>query len=107
MRYLALAVDYDGTAASDDKLSDAAALAIERLRISGRRVVLVTGGTHRAAHGPHAVPDATAHSRAHSRTLYLARMTDSMHRADVGSGDYRSIDTAGREPSRPFASRSR
>jgi hydroxymethylpyrimidine pyrophosphatase-like HAD family hydrolase len=43
MRYLALAVDYDGTAASNDKLSDAAALAIERLRISGRRIVLVTG----------------------------------------------------------------
>lgn len=43
MRYLALAVDYDGTAASNDRLSDAAALAIERLRISGRRIVLVTG----------------------------------------------------------------
>ena len=43
MRYLALAVDYDGTAASNDNLSDAAALAIERLRISGRRIVLVTG----------------------------------------------------------------
>lgn len=43
MRYLALAADYDGTAASDDKLSDAAALAFERLRISGRRVLLVTG----------------------------------------------------------------
>lgn len=43
MRYLALAVDYDGTAASNDKLSDEAALAIERLRISGRRIVLVTG----------------------------------------------------------------
>jgi HAD superfamily hydrolase (TIGR01484 family) len=43
MRYLALAVDYDGTAASDNTLSDAAALAIGRLRTSGRRVVLVTG----------------------------------------------------------------
>lgn len=43
MRYLALAVDYDGTAATDDRLSDAAALAIERLRTSGRRVILVTG----------------------------------------------------------------
>jgi hydroxymethylpyrimidine pyrophosphatase-like HAD family hydrolase len=43
MRYLALAVDYDGTAATDGKLSDAASLAIERLRTSGRRVVLVTG----------------------------------------------------------------
>jgi HAD superfamily hydrolase (TIGR01484 family) len=43
MRYLALAVDYDGTAARDDKLSDNAAQAIERLRISGRRSILVTG----------------------------------------------------------------
>jgi hydroxymethylpyrimidine pyrophosphatase-like HAD family hydrolase len=43
MRYLAVAVDYDGTAASDGKLSDAASSAIERLRTSGRRVVLVTG----------------------------------------------------------------
>ncbi len=43
MRYLALALDYDGTAARDDKLSDAAALAVERLRVSGRRAILVTG----------------------------------------------------------------
>lgn len=43
MRYLALAVDYDGTAASNDRLSDDARLAIERLRVSGRRIVLVTG----------------------------------------------------------------
>jgi ribonucleotide monophosphatase NagD (HAD superfamily) len=43
MRYLALAVDYDGTAASDGKLSDEASSALERLRTSGRRVVLVTG----------------------------------------------------------------
>ena len=43
MRYLALALDYDGTGASDGKLSDAASSAIERLRTSGRRVVLVTG----------------------------------------------------------------
>ncbi len=43
MRYLALAVDYDGTAALDDRLSDGAAAAIERLRVSGRRAVLVTG----------------------------------------------------------------
>jgi hydroxymethylpyrimidine pyrophosphatase-like HAD family hydrolase len=43
MRYLALAVDYDGTAASHDELADSARLAIERLRISGRRTVLVTG----------------------------------------------------------------
>jgi HAD superfamily hydrolase (TIGR01484 family) len=43
MRYLALAVDYDGTAAHDDWLSDSTASALERLRVSGRRVVLVTG----------------------------------------------------------------
>jgi HAD superfamily hydrolase (TIGR01484 family) len=43
MRYLALAVDYDGTAASGDRLSEDARLAIERLRISGRRIILVTG----------------------------------------------------------------
>ncbi len=43
MRYLALAVDYDGTAASHDKLAESARLAIERLRTSGRRIVLVTG----------------------------------------------------------------
>jgi HAD superfamily hydrolase (TIGR01484 family) len=43
MRYLALAVDFDGTAAIDDRLSDSAAAAFERLRVSGRRVVLVTG----------------------------------------------------------------
>lgn len=43
MRYLALAVDYDGTAATHDHLSDSAVGAIERLRVSGRRAVLVTG----------------------------------------------------------------
>jgi hydroxymethylpyrimidine pyrophosphatase-like HAD family hydrolase len=43
MRYLALAVDYDGTAASHDELAESARLAIERLRVSGRRIVLVTG----------------------------------------------------------------
>lgn len=43
MRYLALAVDYDGTAAEHDTLSAAAASAIERVRISGRRTILVTG----------------------------------------------------------------
>lgn len=43
MRYLALAVDYDGTAATHDQLAESARLAIERLRTSGRRVVLVTG----------------------------------------------------------------
>lgn len=43
MRYLALVADYDGTLATDGRLSEAAALALERLRISGRRALLVTG----------------------------------------------------------------
>ncbi|MBL8529895.1 MAG: HAD hydrolase family protein, partial [Burkholderiales bacterium] len=43
MRYLALVADYDGTLATDDRLSDAAALALGRLRVSGRRTILVTG----------------------------------------------------------------
>lgn len=43
MRYLALAVDYDGTAASNGRLSEDARVAIERLKVSGRRIVLVTG----------------------------------------------------------------
>jgi hydroxymethylpyrimidine pyrophosphatase-like HAD family hydrolase len=43
MRYLALAVDYDGTIAHADKLSPVAAAALERLRGSGRRAILVTG----------------------------------------------------------------
>jgi HAD superfamily hydrolase (TIGR01484 family) len=43
MRYLALAVDYDGTASHDGLLSDDAASALERVRTSGRRVILVTG----------------------------------------------------------------
>lgn len=43
MRYLALAVDFDGTAADEDRLSDSAVVAIERLRSSGRRAILVTG----------------------------------------------------------------
>lgn len=43
MRYLALATDYDGTLASDDSVSDRVSHALERLRVSGRRVILVTG----------------------------------------------------------------
>jgi hypothetical protein len=43
MRYLALVVDYDGTLATGNTLSDAAAIALERLRVSGRRAILVTG----------------------------------------------------------------
>src|SRR4026209_2433757 len=43
MRYLALAVDYDGTAAIADRIRDRGGQAIGRLRVSGRRAVLVTG----------------------------------------------------------------
>jgi HAD superfamily hydrolase (TIGR01484 family) len=43
MRNLALVAAYDGTLATDGTLSSAAALALERLRVSGRRAILVTG----------------------------------------------------------------
>ena len=43
MRYLALVADYDGTLASHDKVPDETLRAIERLRTSGRRAILVTG----------------------------------------------------------------
>ena len=43
MRYLALATDYDGTIAVDGHMSADVVSALERLRASGRRIVLVTG----------------------------------------------------------------
>ena len=43
MRYLALATDYDGTLASNDKVAEQTIHALERMKISGRRVILVTG----------------------------------------------------------------
>lgn len=43
MRYLALATDYDGVMATEGRVSSAAVAAIERLRLSGRRAILVTG----------------------------------------------------------------
>lgn len=43
MRYLALVTDYDGTIAIDGNMADAAVSAIKRLRMSGRRAILVTG----------------------------------------------------------------
>lgn len=43
MRYVALAMDYDNTLAHHGRTPEAAVLAIDRLRISGRRVILVTG----------------------------------------------------------------
>lgn len=43
MRYLALATDFDGVVARHGRPSEAALAAIERLRLSGRRTILVTG----------------------------------------------------------------
>ena len=43
MRYLALATDYDGVIARDGRPSGTALSAIERLRMSGRRAILITG----------------------------------------------------------------
>jgi hydroxymethylpyrimidine pyrophosphatase-like HAD family hydrolase len=43
MRYLALACDYDGTIAHHGRVDDATVAALERLRASGRRLILVTG----------------------------------------------------------------
>jgi hydroxymethylpyrimidine pyrophosphatase-like HAD family hydrolase len=43
MRYMVLAIDYDGSIATDGQVDKAALSAIERLRMSGRRAILVTG----------------------------------------------------------------
>jgi hydroxymethylpyrimidine pyrophosphatase-like HAD family hydrolase len=43
MRYLALASDYDGTLATDGQVDEETLAALERLRDSGRKLVLVTG----------------------------------------------------------------
>ena len=43
MRYIALACDYDGTLAHDGHVDEPTLAALERLRASGRRLVLVTG----------------------------------------------------------------
>jgi HAD superfamily hydrolase (TIGR01484 family) len=43
MRYLVLAADFDGTLAHDGRIKDATWAALERLRQSGRKVILVTG----------------------------------------------------------------
>ena len=45
MRYHALACDYDGTIAESGVVTPATRDALERLRASGRRIVLVTGRT--------------------------------------------------------------
>lgn len=43
MRYLALAADYDGTLATEGRIPPKTVEAIKRLRMSGRRIILVTG----------------------------------------------------------------
>jgi HAD superfamily hydrolase (TIGR01484 family) len=43
MRYLALCTDYDGTIAHHGRVDDVTLAALERLRESGRKLVLVTG----------------------------------------------------------------
>ncbi len=43
MRYFALASDYDGTLATNGKVDDNALAALQRLRESGRKLILVTG----------------------------------------------------------------
>src|SRR5688572_2757448 len=43
MRYLALACDYDGTIAHHGRVNDVTIAALERLRASGRKLLLVTG----------------------------------------------------------------
>jgi len=43
MRYLALATDYDGTLAKDGRVHEDTIEALERLKASGRKLVMVTG----------------------------------------------------------------
>src|SRR5918998_1978953 len=43
MRYRALACDYDGTLAADGRVAPETVAALERLRASGRQLLLVTG----------------------------------------------------------------
>src|SRR5947209_13565074 len=43
MRYLALATDYDGTLAADGRVAGDTVAALERLRATGRKLILVTG----------------------------------------------------------------
>ena len=43
MRFLALASDYDGTLASDGRVNDAALKALESIRSTGRKLILVSG----------------------------------------------------------------
>src|SRR5581483_2980774 len=53
MRYYALATDYDGTLASQGRVDDATLAALERLKRSGRKLIMVTGRVLVATHEPH------------------------------------------------------
>ena len=44
MRYRALATDYDGTLATDGRVDEVTLVALDRLRDSGRRLILGRGG---------------------------------------------------------------
>src|SRR3954453_6576251 len=43
MRYLALATDYDGTLAHNGRVTESTLTALEALRASGRKLIMVTG----------------------------------------------------------------
>ena len=43
MRYIALCCDYDGTLATEGRVFPETVSSLERLKASGRRMVLVTG----------------------------------------------------------------
>ena len=43
MRFLVLAADYDGTLATEGRVDDSTLAALQRLRASGRKLILVTG----------------------------------------------------------------
>ena len=43
MRYLALATDYDGTLAAHGKVTESTLQALQRVRLSGRKLLMVTG----------------------------------------------------------------
>ena len=43
MRYLALATDYDGTLAQDGRVTQETMASLEKLRATGRKLILVTG----------------------------------------------------------------
>jgi len=45
MRYFALATDYDDTLATEGRVDDATLASLARLKVSGRRLLLVTGRT--------------------------------------------------------------